>query len=464
MGYIYSIPLDTNIDFKNKRTLDSAIEDLKQQLRLTGLFVRWHPYHTEHLRCIVLNLYRCFTIDPSMYVAYSRNRNSYFGTTRYKSMALKPDATGKIIDILSCNLGYLSTKTGFYDRKKKKGRLSRMRATSKLIELLTDKHGMCSLDICRNQKEETIILRDNNKNKIDYTDTLQTTHWRENLKIINDNIAGTFVGLYVTDESLKKIREELKVDSRHSKEHSECNYIDLSRTRLVRIFNGDFRHGGRFYGGWWEEIPKQYRKSIVIDSRETCEVDFCGYHISMLYAMERLPIPVDDVYSLDGIPDEARDAIKLAVQILLNTSSEKKALRAFERNFPISEHISIFRGMKVTHEKIIEALLKKHAAIAHHFYNPKKGRLLQHLDSLLAQKILLDLAAKGIVALPIHDSFIVQRIHRKELVSTMNKVCRKYLKQDLKLKEASSGGTLEMGQSRELYAEYYSRKEAFAES
>ena len=44
--------------------------------------------------------------------------------------------------------------------------------------------------------------------------------------------------------------ERLKRDSNRTP-------IDVTQKRLRRIFNnGSFQQGGRFYGGWWQNIPK----------------------------------------------------------------------------------------------------------------------------------------------------------------------------------------------------------------
>ena len=41
--------------------------------------------------------------------------------------------------------------------------------------------------------------------------------------------------------------------------------IDYTRIRLYRIFNEDFTSGGRFYRGWWQNIPRDLRQYITID-------------------------------------------------------------------------------------------------------------------------------------------------------------------------------------------------------
>ena len=54
--------------------------------------------------------------------------------------------------------------------------------------------------------------------------------------------------------------------------------------------------GGRFYGGWWQEVPKGYRQYIVMNGKPMVEYDYANLHPRILYAEAGL-IPPDDCYS-----------------------------------------------------------------------------------------------------------------------------------------------------------------------
>jgi hypothetical protein len=62
--------------------------------------------------------------------------------------------------------------------------------------------------------------------------------------------------------------------------------VDFSRKRLHRVFL-DRRHkldrGGRFYGAWYQNIPKEYRQHIMIDGAPTMELDYSALHPNLLY-------------------------------------------------------------------------------------------------------------------------------------------------------------------------------------
>lgn len=67
---------------------------------------------------------------------------------------------------------------------------------------------------------------------------------RENVAKINARLNKDRVSLNVTDEQFEEIKRRLAPDAEDQREH-----IDFTRKSLCRIFNIDFRHGGRFYGG-----------------------------------------------------------------------------------------------------------------------------------------------------------------------------------------------------------------------
>ena len=87
--------------------------------------------------------------------------------------------------------------------------------------------------------------------------------------------------------------------------------IQLHRQTIRRIFNStSFDIGGRFYGGWWQNIPSGYRGLITIDGKRTTEFDCGSLHPTLLYAQEGLTLS-QKAYDIGiGKCDEHRDVIK----------------------------------------------------------------------------------------------------------------------------------------------------------
>ena len=64
----------------------------------------------------------------------------------------------------------------------------------------------------------------------------------------------------------------------------------------VDFNNESFEDGGRFYGGWWQSIPSEYRKYISLNGDLTIEMDYSSIHIHLLYAELQSHCPHKDHY------------------------------------------------------------------------------------------------------------------------------------------------------------------------
>ena len=60
--------------------------------------------------------------------------------------------------------------------------------------------------------------------------------------------------------------------------------LGAAQSDLHRVFNrSSFNLGGRLYGAWWENIPKELRQCITINGNPTIELDFPHLHPTLLY-------------------------------------------------------------------------------------------------------------------------------------------------------------------------------------
>lgn len=305
-------------------------------------------------------------------------------------------------------------------------RQSRIRATEKFIDLIDKGFDIKPLMITRHEDAETIILRDKDKEVIrTYEDTDITHRMRDNLKIINGILDKTLINIFLPDTELKKLNNRMitgKVES--DIDHEEPRgALDFNRRRLYRVFNnGSWEQGGRFYGGWWQGIPREYRKYIKINRMITVEPDFSGLHINLLYALEKLSMPYDDPYSLDGFPKGTRDVVKRSLLTIINADKGRKsALGAVSQDLR-KNGIKLPNGLKL--DKIMAAFEEKHPAIIKYFYTGA-GVYLQRIDSMIAEEALLSLARKGVPALPLHDSFRVSHPQERCLLEAMKQAFHK---------------------------------------
>ena len=352
------------------------------------------------LKALILDLYVGFL--EGVYIAYSRNNNE-FKNERLKKLHISGRCVVKIIDFL-VQAGYAETHIGFQNRTTKFSRRSRVTMTHTLLELIN----LPQLPIpIISSTQDLIILKNSEKKVIDFRETQQTRLMRENICKINDFLATNEISLELTKQELAQLAKRLR--------RRNTARLILVGTGFRRVFNNSsFSQGGRFYGHWSQSIPREYRKKIRINHEETSELDFSGLHIRMLYHIAKTIPPEGDMYKIDGIDSTDRSLSKKILQAMINAPSRGKALmgaRESARNegkwHPLS-HI----------KEIADKLAIHHSEIAKYF-GTGYGVHLQHLDSQIAERVMLTLADKGIPALTIHDSFIVPCSHKDALEAAM---------------------------------------------
>jgi hypothetical protein len=135
----------------------------------------------------------------------------------------------------------------------------------------------------------------------------------------------------------------------------------------------------------------------------------------MLYHRVGASLPTGGAYWYPGADPDQRDVRKAILNVMLNAIDERKALAALRAKEEIRS-VGLNSNEKL--KPIIEAL-KAHNEPISRFFNAGCGPELQCLDSQVAERILIDLADKRIVCIPVHDSFIVKAGHEAELREAM---------------------------------------------
>lgn len=370
----------------------------------------------KHLRVLLLNLYIA-SQSHNPWIGVSKNKTDYQQNSRYRKIFLTYDFLVPLIDNL-ISMGYVEQHLGFHDPKTGIGFSTRIRATPKLMQRMyepdfglnevEEKVGLVNL-VTENPEaeQETIILRNANKENVEYEDTEVTCRMREKLRLINSRLLESRITLEIDDDQYVELEKQLKSKRARLLGRDNREHVDFTRKTLCRVFNEDFQHGGRFYGGWWLGLPKKYRNYIEINRKPTVEVDFSAHHIRMLYARDGL-IPPDDPYEIEDCPF-TRDDLKTAFLVLINASGRETTIKACGK-----------QGVKQADE-ILAFLEIHHKPIAHYFYTGM-GLTLQFEDSMLAEEIMLRMLERGATVLPVHDSFIVRNSYEDELKTVMEEV------------------------------------------
>ena len=384
------------------------------------------------------------------YASIHLNKNWYSDSTRYKTkhsyrIFIERAYRGLL------HLGYLSQVKAGVSHGTRGLYLTRYRATPKLLSLF-DSKSLIELPVLfagQLEVSETIrvqkIFQEQVPTKqvdrhgqpktrtvkyrelVEYQDTDQTNQMRHNLQVINDRIATKWIDLELSKEEHTDLVAQMAKKDKEHLEESPDDYrpLMLSKRSLYRVFNdADFKTGGRFYGGWGQEIPSKYRDRITIDGKRTVQLDYSGLHPHILYRERGLEL-TNDPYQVNLIPSKNTDDtegfrkfIKQCFNAMLN--AEKPMQRA-----PRGTQLGRWG---VTWKQVVTTIKKRHPDIEGQFFTGA-GLRLQRIDSDLCEAVILAMMKRSpeIVVLPVHDSFIVHHGYKDKLMGMMlGAYCVKY--------------------------------------
>ena len=388
----------------------------------------------KHLKPILLDLYVKWREDPTLLTGIHRGRSHYLAGSRYNELHISYRVIAVIDRLVELELIGLEKGYPGDNWSGKGGRSSRIWPREKLRRHFL-KAKLDPLDVSSREDtvddggifvkgRESIILRDADKNKVEYKDTARTNSMREVLDAYNFMLLWTHVDCrHLDDPSI-------------SKSDGTSVHISQHRKFVRRIFNDcSWRRGGRFYGGWWQRINKEDRSKIMIDGERTIEIDFSGLHIVLLYAEENINYyeefcgsdPYDiSIPELTDHPDFSRWLAKNTILIAVNARNETSAFGAIRekaRDEPTKP-----KGRSLDNDflrSVLTLLREKHSPIADKFCSGA-GVDLQYKDSQITEHIIkhfaIDRVATGGTPVPIltiHDSYILAEEYAGELWEQM---------------------------------------------
>lgn len=254
-------------------------------------------------------------------------------------------------------------------------------------------------DFLVDSPDEPVILKDSQDQLCRYGDTAETNAMRMALDRINERLG---VAAVTTSRALSHL-------------DSERNVVG-TRVNLVRIFNyGSFEYGGRFYGGWWQNVRREARRWILLDGSPTVEADYRGFNPAVLLAKAGQPIPDDPYARIPGVAEseELRNHAKSTFAALINsTTGNIEEPREFD---------SVKHGM--TKEQFRQSVLNAFPMLQS-LLRQRTGMRLQREESDVAEQVMLHFVGQGHPILPIHDAFMVPEHLENELVHTMKEAFR----------------------------------------
>ena len=258
---------------------------------------------TEARGSVLLNAALVGTHEPGRWISYSRNRNWWANGSRYRGTAYT------YTTVLS-EVGELATAGLIEHDKRLPGSRnewqSRFRANPDLL---------VAPPAVEWHSHELIRLKDSDGHLVDYRDTDRTLGMRKRLDGMNEALTATQIDLHhpsaVHDGQVIRIGEHVVYPAMNS---------------LYRVFNrGSFTLGGRFYGGWWQQVPGDAREHLTINGGPVVELDYAQLHPRILYAIAGLQQPEADIYAVAGWE---RPIVKRGLLILINAGNHAQAVGA----------------------------------------------------------------------------------------------------------------------------------------
>ena len=378
------ITLETSLHRRRKRT--------PQEMEQFAVSVKF----------IVDRVLLAFAAHPHANARIPKNRNLYV-QSRYTVSNLSYRTTIESVLPLMVEDGWVEIiRRGSFDKETGKGKQTEIRGTKKLTDMFKEYKTELPHLLKRLPLFETIQVKIK-KQFIDYSDTTLTESWRENLKQINTCLLRHWSYLDLTKNEWGLLQQEAMANADHF-----YLPVDVSRQTLYRVFNSpDFNEGGRFYGGWWQTIPSRYRSMIILDGKQTVELDYGQLNPTMMYAKAGRTLD-GDAYDI-GISSDYRDIIKQAFNSMVQT--RRKLLKP-PRKLPIS-----ITGLKW--KEIAEKILQRHEPIKDMFFKGM-GNTLQFEDSQIPEKVMLHFVKWAAPILPVHDSFISHHGYESDLNDVMS--------------------------------------------
>ncbi|WP_170411479.1 hypothetical protein [Ruegeria arenilitoris] len=382
------------------------------------------------LRAICLDLFDAYVADADMQVGVPRDKNVLSGRDIAQPLFV---SARPFLDALSGleNTGYIETVSIGNEAS---GRRTRVKGTQRLV----DKLGVAGLKpehLLDTSDPIVLRIKSNGKKKRHaFVDTDQIVRWRGNVEQINRHLEGYRLTLDLTQKQTNGMEADRLSDAvqeaKVEREPLRYQRINTTRTRLCRIFNSpQWNEGGRFYGGWWQSVPRRWRQHIKINGKLTCEYDFSSIHMRLLYKSIGAAMPKDiDPYS-KPYGDRHRKVVKRAFNVLLNASRRPEPHTVPEFN---EEEL----GM--SWNSFLNGILRHHSVLEEYFMTGA-GVYLQRVDADIAEAIMLKFVEMQQPCLPIHDSFITYKTLEDELPDIMERVAVELDAGEIPAQKAYSG-------------------------
>jgi hypothetical protein len=314
-------------------------------------------------------------------------------------------------------------------------------------------------------EHDTIEMRDAEKQPLRFDHTARTWDWQMEQERFNALLALHNLDLVISEEQLRTLSEDeyyaliytvpafhnlllrlhISPSTRlsllsylHSTTVSRTHLADLPAegvqetlgfhtyslplaTKLHRVFNLDFRHGGRFYAPY-QSIPRALRPQFLLDSQPLTECDFTGMQLHQAYHLSDLEAPGHGYELFPHLP-HGKKVVKYSTLKMLNDTDRDSAIASIQEAINRDGYYWAFKDDGWTGTRLVEFLEEAYSPIAHRFYCGF-GMTLQYLESLVTFDVMQHFLGRAIPFLPLHDGNLIGEAHVAEMCEQMDRAYR----------------------------------------
>ncbi|MFM9818055.1 UNVERIFIED_CONTAM: hypothetical protein K0B97_09000 [Spiribacter pallidus] len=418
----------------------------------------------DQFKVLILDLYVAWLEDPEQALGVALDDHAYVAGSRYNALHISSKMPQLVRE---------SAETGLIDLHKgseNSGLRTRIWPADPLIEHF-EKALFSEFDIGSVETQECVVLNSGSptiKNNdegpesperfeveilvekegdtdrrpanfpLEYQDSdhPEIIRWRSEIQAYNRLLARAFIDL----GSAERPVVERPVTSKGAKQTVSRVRI-TQRDKFVRrvFYRGSWELGGRIHGGWWQRIPSEYRKDILINDQYTVEVDYSGLHVALIHALEGVHLQRDP-YDLGSLfygvrKKDQRDDVKSLVLMAINAETLEGAFRAFlgkrnqEGRTAVSDKTGETIEVKYNFEllkKLIDAFVEVNP-IMKDYLGTDQGVKLMHYDGEITTRLLKYFTERKIPVLSVHDSYIVQSEYEITLTNKMTEIAQEVM-------------------------------------
>lgn len=382
--------------------INIAIDD-----KVQGKTKRWKVSNKVATNVVIMNLLAC--VERKERLHYSRDKITN-RKSRYNKRKLSSNSIIKAVDELEA-LGYVTNNIAKQQFNKRDKMSSYMTPTDAFMEqFCTTTELAIKADRAALLAHIPIVLKDVNGNVIDYKSTPEIAIMERILDNLN----------YMNS-------------THHFVDDDGVEFVNL----YTRIFNNSsFELGGRFFRAAilnMEHKKSKNRLRILIDRQQVVECDYSSLHLRILAEqLGCIDTLEDDAYmtplALADCTEANRDLMKLAVNIMLNSTGRGKATAA------IQSHIN--KCVKGSYcfssgKDVIDAVYQAFPQFADSFCQPgSTGMSLMHYESMMTSFVAHHMTTYNLPVLPVHDSNICRLEDADTLIELMSQAYKHVLKTD----------------------------------